>query len=225
MKTIFIVLTLCFSACSGLNKYERRARRGDVDACNMLVHLLDETRYVNGTDKKLDDKIYHYASLCLRLDTGNWYAGYHYMQVADYYKTSKPEAYRYYYKAAQYGDEKGQLITAISYYDGKYRAVNKDSALYWYEQAQHSGAKYYIGRQAYESAADMLYEGKDVKADTVKALYYYKKACTCCEGTSSISACDKVIRHYRKLNLKDTSDIMIYKDQAEYMRQRSSNYK
>lgn len=42
MKTALIFTVIFLTACSSLNKFERRAKRGDVNACDLLVHLLNE---------------------------------------------------------------------------------------------------------------------------------------------------------------------------------------
>lgn len=232
MRTALILTILFLTSCSSLNKFERRANHGDVNACDLLVHLLNEKMDLEGKSRKIEDKIYKYSKLCLKLDTGNWYKGYHYLQLAESYLTNKSDSYYYYYKAAQLGEAIAQYVIAISYYDGHPPGIipkshedmesniKKDSAFYWYQMAALSSTEgSYIKPCAYSDAANMLYTGKYIKADTIKAIYYYKKACSCCKDYHGRSACDSVIAYYKRQKLKDTTEIMIYNEFAEPMRQ------
>lgn len=228
IKPVLILVVALLTACSGLSKFERRARHGDVNACDLYVHLLNEKMSLEGWNKQLDDKVYKYSKLCLSLDTGNWYSAYHNLQLAKSRQTNLSERWLYYYKAALGGEAQAQLVVAVAYYDGHPPGnmndrttvkLNKDSAFYWYEKAAlFDPTEFELTAGAFTHAADMLYTGDGIKADTIKAIYYYKKACSCCNDYQGLKACDIVIDHYKKQKLKDTTEIMIYRDFAEPLR-------
>ncbi len=219
--TIIIAFFLLF-ACSSKKKLERQAKQGDIQACYQIVDYC-VNGHQNLEDEKIQQKIMKYSKMALTLvdtvqsDANDFYRKFFYFQLANSPLIKKEDRNDYNYKSALLGETKAQYKLAVDYYDGHERKPYKDSAFYWYKQTLDGDINQYSG-YACEVVGDMLYNGKYIKQDTLMAIYYYKKACTCYGIYSRPSACDSVIVFYtRQKNLKDTTEIPIY---SEFARKR-----
>ena len=222
MKRITLIGLILFASCSQIRHIERLADKGDITFCDYAVNYYSTHTYK--TEQKRQEKIIKYCKkgLSLKVDTNKFNQAYDY---ADFYRElanspliNKKDKYLYYQQGAKYNDNESQWIIGLYYLEGTGGQIKNDSALYWFNKASNGNDNYY-GAAATKELANIYYEGKLVKADTMKAVYYYKRACACFGESSDFIACDSVIAFYKKQkNIKDTTELSIYSELERQLR-------
>lgn len=223
MKTkITLIGLLFFLSCSTVEKLERKADKGDLSSCYDLVELYSSCDYYT-TDRKMQEKLYKYSEkgISIAIDTNiydqNIFYGKFYRELAKSAFTAKRLKYAYYLKAAKFEDNESQWVIGLYYLEGRDGQIQNDSAIYWIEKASKYSAI------ASTKMGDIYSDGILVKADTSKAIYYYKKSCACYKESSDLLACEKVISFYKnQKKLKDTTELAIYSELARQLRKHNN---
>ena len=79
------------------------------------------------------------------------------------------EAFQWYLRSAEYGNDRGQFYTGLSFYEGRITEQDLASALKWFTLSAEKGyaiAQYYLGH--------MYFHGNGVPQDETEALRWYR---------------------------------------------------
>ena len=215
-KISILFILLCFAACSVVKKTEIKAQKGDLTSCMSIVDLYSSSEYKQD-NIIVRDKIIKYCKLGLAHGEGMYDSAFFYNKLAP--RCDKKNMYLNHLKAAQLGNEESQYITGLYYLDGRGGKINNDSAFYWFKKIlnkKESETNY--SAMASKQLGD-LYE---IKNDTLTGLYYYKKACACYFRKADISACEKVILYYKSKNIVDSTELKIYSEIANRIKNKMS---
>jgi TPR repeat protein len=213
--TTLIILTLILTSCS----LEKRANRGDLNACYSIVEK-ENNYFHKKPNNKQKEKIIKYCIKGIEIDTNYQFGSFFYINLAKNI-SNKSKSYFYYQKAANLNDAEGEWITGLNYLEGHTVITNNDSALYWINRASLNENNLHYAAIASTELGDLYKEGKICKADSLLSLHYYKQACACFENYGYLLACDSVVKYYNEIkNLKDTTEISIYKELARKKRQK-----
>lgn len=207
-------------------KLERKADKGGYQECFNIVSLYTCHEPNTRPTKDQQIKLIKYCKKGIALDTNidEMRLPFFYYHLAEYTQNIK-EKYSYYRKAARLNDADAQWISGLYYLEGRggqtiedrSGVIKNDSALYWIKQAEINGHAYAANFLGNIYLTGKYIYGDVVKADTLVALYYYKKSCIL---GSRKEACDSVVSFYkRNKNLKDTSELTIYSELAKHLSQ------
>lgn len=217
MRTLkgLLFLILLYS-CSGIKKSERLADHGNLSEChNVVQYYLQHMDYMPKR-KKPEEKIVKYSQKGILLDSTNKESLIFYYLLA-HYAEDRQLKFNYYKKMAYLGDGEAQWMMGVYYLEGQENERNKDSALYYLTKSS-IGSNYKFAALANYELGNIFFSGKIVSKDSVKAINYYKTACLCFGDNSHRPSCEKIISVLNKSHLKDTSELLLYKNTAKYLK-------